>query len=53
MTTAFDVPRGGTAVLEFDTSFARSVLILLQFGLWVFVFVLAVSRPRKAVVMQQ
>ena len=53
VTTAFDVPRGGTAVLEFDTSFARSVLILLQFGLWVFVFVLAVSRPRKAVVMQQ
>ncbi len=53
VTTAFDVPQGGTAILDFDTSVMRSLLILVQFGLWVFVFVLAVLRPRKTVVMQQ
>jgi hypothetical protein len=53
VTTAYEVPQGGTAVLEFDTSFMRTALILVQFGLWVFVFVLAVLRPRKILVMQQ
>jgi len=53
VTTAYDVPQGGTAVLDFDTSFMRTALVLVQFGLWVFVFVLAVLRPRKIVVMQQ